>query len=193
MAKNTEEQQDSLKDAKKVKKANPMSNPLREIHVAKITLNIGAGKNEDVLKKGLKLLQKITPLKPVKTATKKRIPGWSLRPGLEIGAKVTIRAGAEELLKRLLVAKENTLKESNFDNLGNFAFGIPEYIDIEGLAYDPELKIMGLEAAVTLERPGYRVKQRKVSPRKIGKSHQITQEEAIAFVREKFGVAVKEE
>ena len=107
-------------------------NPMRELRVSKVTLNIGAGKNEDLLKKGLKLFQKIVPLKPVKTATKKRIPGWSLRPGLEIGVKVTVRKGAEALLKRLLVAKENTLKASNFDPRGNFAFGIPEYIEIEG-------------------------------------------------------------
>ncbi|MBI2103018.1 50S ribosomal protein L5 [Candidatus Woesearchaeota archaeon] len=167
------------------------TNPMREVRVAKVTLNIGAGKNEDVLKKGLKLLQKITPLKPVKTATKKRIPGWSLRPGLEIGAKVTARADAVALLKRLLVAKENILKSGNFDDRGNFAFGIPEYIEIEGLDYDPELKIMGLEVAVTLERPGYRVKHRRVKQRKVGKNHQVTRDEAIDFVREKFGVEVQ--
>lgn len=169
------------------------SNQMKQVKVSKITLNIGAGKDEMVLKKGLKLLQKITPLQPVKTATKKRIPGWSLRPGLEIGAKVTIRAEALALLKRLLVAKENTLSIKNFDEKGNLAFGIPEYIDIEGMEYDPELKIMGLEVAVTLERPGYRVKWRKIRPAKVGKNHQIGREEAIAFVREKFGVAVKEE
>ena len=164
---------------------------MREVRVAKVTLNIGAGKNEDVLKKGLKLLQKITPLKPVKTATKKRIPGWSLRPGLEIGTKVTARADAVALLKRLLVAKENILKSSNFDDRGNFAFGIPEYIEIEGLDYDPELKIMGLEVAVTLERPGYRVKHRRIKQGKVGKNHQVTRDEAITFVREKFGIEVQ--
>ncbi|MBI4152081.1 50S ribosomal protein L5 [Candidatus Woesearchaeota archaeon] len=166
-------------------------NPMRNIHVAKVTLNIGAGKDENVLKKGITLLQKITPLKPVKTMTKKRIPGWSLRPGLEIGTKVTVRKNADVLLKRLLVAKENTLASSNFDERGNFAFGIPEYIEIEGLDYDPELKIMGLEAAVTLERPGYRIKRRKVRPARVGKSHQITKEEAVAFIRAAFGVEVQ--
>ena len=88
------------------------------------------------------------------------------------------------MLKRLLVAKENTLQEKNFDNNGNFSFGIPEYIDIEGLEYDPDLKIIGLEVAVTLERPGFRVKKRKVKSARIGKSHQITKQEAIAFVQQ---------
>ncbi len=159
------------------------SNVHCNIKIAQITLNVGAGKNEDMLKKGMKLLQMLAPVKPVKTFTSKRIPSWGLRPGLAIGCKVTVRKDTEKLLKRLLVAKENILKAKNFDKQGNFSFGIPEYIDIEGLEYDPELKIMGLEAAVTLERPGYRVKKRTQKPAKVGKSHQITKEEAIEFVR----------
>src|SRR3989344_5573443 len=164
-------------------------NKMKQIKIAKITLNIGAGKNEDMLKKGLKLLQKLTPQTPVKTLAKKRIPGWGLRQGLAIGCKVTVRKGAEELLRRLLVAKNNTLSQKNFDTEGNFSFGVPEYIDIQGLEYDPELKIMGLEAAVTLIRPGYRVKKRKIKPGNLGKNHKVTREDAIAFVQ-KMGVAV---
>ena len=159
-------------------------NPMQDIKIEKLTINVGAGKNEDLLKKDLTLLQKLSPLKPVKTITKKRIPGWGLRPGLAIGCKVTARKDCQQLLKRLLVAKENTLQEKNFDNNGNFSFGIPEYIDIEGLEYDPDLKIIGLEVAVTLERPGFRVKKRKVKSARIGKSHQITKQEAIAFVQQ---------
>ncbi len=160
---------------------NP-ANPLRVIRIMKVTLNIGAGKDEDLLKRGLKLLEKLSPLTPVKTVTKKRIPAWGLRPGLAIGCKVTVRKDTQELLKRLLAAKENRLQRSNFDENGNFSFGIPEYIDIAGLDYDPDLKIMGLEAAVTLERPGFRVKHRKIKSQHIGKHHQITKEEAIQFV-----------
>lgn len=169
---------------------NKQTNTMKEISVAKVNLNMGVGKNEDLLKKGIKLLQKISPLTPVKTVTKKRIPAWGLRPGLAVGCKVTVRKDAEILLKRLLVAKDNVLNESCFDNHGNFSFGIPEYIDIEGLEYDPELKIMGLEVAVTLERPGYRIKKRKIAPKRVGKLHQITKEAAIEFTKNKFSVEV---
>ena len=31
-------------------------NPMKQIKISKLTLNVGAGKNEDLLKKGLKLL-----------------------------------------------------------------------------------------------------------------------------------------
>ena len=162
---------------------------MRKIRIAKVTLNIGAGKNEDHLKKGLKLLEKLAPSAPVKTITSKRIPGWGLRPGLAIGCKVTVRKNAEALLKRLLAAKGMILSPQNFDNQGNFSFGIPEYIDIAGLEYDPDLKILGLEAAVTLERPGFRIKRRKVKTKSIGKSHRLKQDDAIVFVRQ-LGVEV---
>lgn len=157
---------------------------IKTIKVAKITLNCGAGKNEELLKKGLKLLQKLSPQKPVKTFTQKRVPAWGLRPGLAIGCKVTVRKGARELLKRLLVAKENTLSKKSFDNCGNFSFGVPEYIDIEGLEYDPDLKILGLEVAVTLERAGFRVKHRKIKTSQVGKGNQINKEQAIEFIRQ---------
>lgn len=166
-------------------------NPMREIKIAKITLNIGVGKSDDLMKRGLKLLGVLaSDCTPVKTMTKRRIPGWGLRPGLAIGCKVTIRKDAEKLLKRLAAAKENKLKISNFDSKGNLAFGIPEYIDIEGVKYDPELKIMGLEAAVTLERAGYRVKKRRIKQTGVGKRQQITKQEAIAFIK-KLGVEVQ--
>ncbi len=163
---------------------------MREIRITRISLNIGTGKDEDKLKKSLKLLKKISNMTPVKTVTKKRIPGWGLRPGLAIGCKVTIRKNTQEMLKKLLAAKENTLSERNFDDQGNFSFGIPEYIDISGIEYDPELKIMGLEVAVTLERPGFRIKKRKILPKKIGQHHQITKEEALQFIQQKFNTEI---
>ena len=165
-------------------------NVMRKIKITKVTLNIGAGKNEEHLKKGLKLLQKLAPSAPVKTITSKRIPGWGLRPGLAIGCKVTVRKNPEQLLKRLLAAKGNVLKRSNFDREGNFSFGVPEYIDVTGLEYDPELKIMGFEAAVTLERPGFRIKKRKIRKMMVGKSHRISAEDAISFVQS-LGVEVQ--
>ena len=165
-------------------------NKMKDISIAKITLNIGSGKDEEHLKRGLKLLQKISGMTPVKTKTNRRIPGWGLRPGLVIGCKVTVRKETEKLFKRLLAAKENTLSSKNFDDQGNLSFGLPEYIDIQGMEYDPELKIMGLEVAVTLERPGYRVKKRQLKPEALSKHHKINKEEAIDFIK-KLGVEVK--
>lgn len=169
-------------------------NLMKKIKVEKITLNIGAGKDEPKLKKGIKLITELTGKAPVQTISKKRIPNWGLREGLPIGCKLTLRGEeAEKLLKRLLKARENTLKETQFDNMGNLAFGIPEYIDIPGAKYNPEIGIMGLEATVTLTRPGYRVKTRRTKPKKVGKHHIITKQEAIDFMKEEYELKIGEE
>ncbi|MBN2454628.1 50S ribosomal protein L5 [Candidatus Woesearchaeota archaeon] len=171
-----------------------MNNPMKTIRVEKITLNIGAGKNQERLDKGIKLIKNITGVAPVKTFTNKRIPTWGLRPGLPIGCKLTLRKKkAIELLTRLLQAKENRLSPDQFDNEGNVAFGIPEYIDIPGVEYDPSIGITGLEVCLTLERPGFRIKKRSSKKRSIPRPHRIGREEAIEFMKKAFNVKVGEE
>lgn len=167
---------------------------MKNIRIEKVTLNIGAGKDQAVLEKGLKLLGSISGMQPIKTVTSKRIPGWGIRPGLPIGCKVTIRNGkAGQLFKRLLEARDNILKPSQFDENGNIAFGIPEYIDIPEVNYDPEIGIIGLEVCVTLERPGFRIKKRKYQKKKVGHNHKISKDEAIKFVQENFKVKLEGE
>ena len=75
-------------------------NPMKTIKLEKVTLNIGAGKDQAKLEKGMLLLKNITNISPVKTFTKKRIPDWGIRPGLPIGCKLTLRKKkALDLLK----------------------------------------------------------------------------------------------
>ncbi len=170
------------------------TNVMKDIKVTKITLNIGAGKEQSVLDRGQILLKQITGIDSIKTVTQKRIPGWGLRPGLPIGAKITLRkADAVKLAKRLLTAKNNLLTKSNFDNEGNVSFGIKEYIDIPDTKYDPKIGIMGLQASITLERPGFRVKKRKIMKRSLPKTHRILQNESIEFMKHNFGIQIKEE
>ena len=169
-------------------------NQSRNLRIEKVTLNIGAGKDQTKLEKGMKLLEMITGVKPVKTVTKKRIPGWGLRPGLPIGCKVTLRKDlANETLKRLLNAKDNTLNESQFDDNGSIAFGLEEYIDIQGVSYDPEIGIIGLEVCVTLERNGFRIKRRAMKKARIPKKHAITKGESVEFMKNNFNVKLEEE
>ncbi len=166
---------------------------MKSIRIDKLTLNIGAGKDAQLLEKGVKLLEQISGVPPVKTITSKRIPAWGLRPGLPIGCKVTLRGEeAEKLIPRLLAAKDNKLQARNYDRAGNISFGIPEYIDIEGAKYVPEIGIIGLQACITLTRPGYRVKSRRVRPARLGKGHIITMEEASGFMRERFKTGLEE-
>lgn len=169
-------------------------NPMQMPRIEKLTLNIGAGKDQTKLEKGIVLIHAITGIEPVKTITKKRIPSWGLRPGLPIGCKLTLRKmPATELLKRLLQAKDNKLKDSQFDDQGNISFGIQEYIDIPGVAYNPKLGIIGLQVCVSLEKPGFRIKRRKLEAKRIPKKHQVTKQEAINFMKKEFNIQVGEE
>lgn len=168
-------------------------NPMKKVRIEKITLNIGSGKDTSKLDKGILLIKTITGIEPVKTITKKRIPSWGLRPGLPIGAKLTLRkAKALEILKKLLQAKDNILKISQFDQGGNISFGIHEYIDIPGIAYNPDIGIMGLEVCVTLEKPGFRIKRRMLEKKKIPKKHVVSKEEALEFMKNEFNIKLEE-
>src|SRR3989338_11389153 len=83
---------------------------MREISIEKVVLSCGGVK--DALDKEVKLLTKIAKKKPARRQTAKRIPGFGIRPKLEVGCMVTLRGEeAAELLGRLLAAIDNQLAE----------------------------------------------------------------------------------
>ncbi|MBW2978138.1 50S ribosomal protein L5 [Candidatus Woesearchaeota archaeon] len=168
-------------------------NPMRNIKIEKLTLNIGTGKDQAKLEKGMKLIKNIASIAPVKTITKKRIPNWGIRPGLPVGCKLTLRKDkALALIPKLLAARDNKLEPAQFDENGSIAFGIPEYIDIPETKYDPEIGMMGLEICITLERKGFRIKKRKIKKQKISKRHAISKQEAMDFIKNKFKIEIGE-
>jgi len=168
-------------------------NRMQEIRIEKLTLNIGVGDSGDKLDKAMSLLKEISGEKPIKTKTTKRIPTWNIRPKLAIGAKVTLRGGkAEKMLTRLLKSVNNMIQKRKFDDYGNFSFGVKEYINIPEVEYIPEIGIIGLEAAVTLERRGFRVKRRILRKNRVGKKHLITKEQSMDFIRNKFNAEITE-
>jgi len=162
------------------------------ISVEKVTVNIGVGTTGEKLEKAKKLLQKLTERKPIETKSKKRIPTWDLRPGVAIGTKVTLRGeSAKKFLNLALDSVERKVKPSNFDNLGNFSFGVHEYIDVPGFKYDPDIGILGFNVSATLDKWGYRVKKRKRQTSRIPKKHMITQAESIDYFKKNFNVVVE--
>ncbi|MBL7206569.1 MAG: 50S ribosomal protein L5 [Candidatus Aenigmarchaeota archaeon] len=167
-------------------------NPMKQIRVEKVTLNMGAGEPGPKLNAAKKTLEIITGKKITITKSKKRST-FGVTKGREIGAMVTLRGkDACDILKRLLESLENKINPNNFDVNGNFSFGIQEYINIPGAKYDPEVGILGLDVAITLERPGFRIKRRK-NPDKIGKSHMIAKEDAMKFIKKEFGTKIEED
>jgi len=165
---------------------------MRTLSVEKVTLNMGTGKEQPRMEKAVKLLTMLTGRTPIKTITQKRIPTWGVRPGLPIGVKITLRReAAVEVLKRILEAKENRIKESSFGIYGELSFGIHEYIDIPGMKYDPGIGVMGFDICVTLQRAGFRIKRRRQMARKIPARHRISKEEAMAYMKTQFNIEVE--
>ncbi len=161
-----------------------------KISVEKVTLNMGAGGPGEKLDKSKKLLERISGSKSVITKAVKRST-FGITKGRQIGIKVVLRGkDAENFLKRVFEATDNKIKASQFDNQGNFSIGVPEYIDIPGIKYDPSIGIMGFDVAVTLKRAGYRITKRRIRQAKIGKGHAITKEKAIEWLKETMGTEV---
>ncbi|MBI4895761.1 MAG: 50S ribosomal protein L5 [Candidatus Aenigmarchaeota archaeon] len=165
-------------------------NKMKEIRIEKVVLNVGCGVTTNI-DNAKKVLEQLSGRKIKISKTKKRST-FNVPKGKPMGCVVTIREGTHDLIKRLLKAKNNSLNASSFDNKGNFAFGIPEYIDVPGMEYDPKIGIIGFDVCITLERPGYRVKKKKIN-RKVGKSHVITKEESQKFAQEMFGIKLLEQ
>ncbi|MGK0232088.1 MAG: large subunit ribosomal protein L5 [Patescibacteria group bacterium] len=159
-------------------------NIMQEFKLEKVSLNVGAV--DDKLAKGVILLEKVSGKKPVKVRAIKRIPTWSVRPGLEVGTKVTLRgADAEAMVKKLLPAIDNTLKEKQIqDNF--FSFGIHEYIEIPGMEYIREVGIMGFEVTVVFSRPGKHVEKKKVKRGKYAKRLVVAKEDIINYLQTKY-------
>lgn len=167
-------------------------NPMREIRIEKITLNVGCGDDSDKIERAQKLLEMLTDCKPVITQSKRRST-FGVSKGKPIGVMVTLRGEkATEVLKLALTGVENRLKASQFNDNGNFSFGVGEYIELEGIKYQHEIGMLGFDVAVTLERPGFRVAKRKVRTKRIPKNHKVNKDEAINWIKEKFGVEIIE-
>ncbi len=160
-----------------------MAEKMQAIKIEKIVLSIGG--TAEQLEKGVKLLKLITGKKPAKMKSHKRIPAFGVRPGLEVGAMVTIRKNINEILKRMLVVIDNKLRKKQIST-NNFSFGIKEYIEIPGMEYQRDIGIMGLDVTVVFKRAGKRSRIKKIKRGKIPARQKITSEEIIKFMEENF-------
>ncbi len=167
--------------------------PMRRPRVEKVTVNIGVGEAGDRLEKAYELLKDLTGQRPVYTKAKVTNPTFGIRRGLPIGVKVDLRGDrAIRFLNWTLDAIDRELKASQFDEFGNVCYGLEEHIALEGVEYDPEIGIFGMDIAVSLERPGFRVMRRRKERRKVPRRHRLTREEGIVFMEEEFDVTVVE-
>lgn len=166
-------------------------NPMKEIKIGKVVVNIGVGQSGQPLSNAMQILQQVTGQQPNQRTAKQSIRPWGIRKGEPMACAVTLRGEkAEEFLQKAFTAVRHRINPRSFDKDGNFAFGIKEHIDIPGTRYDPQMGIIGMDVAVTLERPGYRVIRRKRTNSKVGSSHRITPDEAREYVSKTYDITM---
>ena len=166
-------------------------NSMRIPSIDKVTVHIGTGESGERLTNAEKLLQTIVKQKPVRAVAKKTLPSFSIKKNEPIGCKVTLRGkNASEFLKTALKIIDNKLSSSQFDDNGNFSFGIEEHTDFPGMRYDPTIGIYGMDVNVALKRAGYRIRARKLQTHKIPQDHRLKKEDAITYIKEKYSAEV---
>jgi large subunit ribosomal protein L5 len=191
-AKHTEELISEEEPEPIVRKFVPTSTrSMREIKIRKVVVNITTGQSGEPLDRAMTILENLVGQRPCMRRAKQTIRTWGIRRNEPISCMVTLRGSkAEDFLRKGFPAVRNWVNLRSFDTHGNFAFGISEHIDISGQRYDPNLGITGMDVMVSLKRPGYRIGRKRRLKSRVGRRHRVTREEAIEFIKQRFGVEV---
>jgi large subunit ribosomal protein L5 len=122
------------------------TNPHRIPRLEKIVVNVGLGeapKNSKLLDSVVEELGLITGQRAVVTRARKSIANFSLREGMPIGAKVTLRGvRMYEFLDRLVnvalprVRDFRGVPNRSFDGRGNYSLGVKEQLIFPEIDYD---------------------------------------------------------
>ena len=128
-------------------------------HIKKITINVGLGeaiKDKKIIEHAVSDIEKISGQKPIVTKAKKSIAAFSLREGMPIGCKVTLRKEKMyEFLDRLITIAIPRIRDfrgfsrKSFDGRGNYTMGIKEQIIFPEIDYEKIDSIRGLDISIT--------------------------------------------
>lgn len=141
-----------------------LSNPMRVPRMSKIILNVGMGegtKNMRALESVAEELAAITGQKAVITRAKRAISNFSLRAGMPVGVRVTLRgARMYEFLDRFITVALPRMRDfrglspKSFDGRGNYSMGIKEQMIFPEIDFDKVEKIHGMDITIvtTAER-----------------------------------------
>ena len=135
-----------------------LDNPMQVPRITKIILNVGMGegtKNMRLLESVADEMGAITGQKAVITRAKRAISNFSLRAGMPVGVRVTLRgARLYEFLDRFITVAVPRMRDfrglsnKSFDGRGNFALGLKEQIVFPEIDYDKVDAIRGLDIVI---------------------------------------------
>ena len=124
----------------------------------KVVLNVGVGeasRNQKFLDSVVEELSVISGQKPVVTRARKSISNFSLRTGMPVGCRVTLRRRRMyEFLDRLVSATIPRIRDfrglstKSFDGRGNYSLGVREQIIFPEIDYDRIDRIHGMDITV---------------------------------------------
>ncbi len=147
----------------KLQKELELKNPFSCPRVKKIVINVGVGRwvikdtarRDEVLKKVSDDLALITGQKPQLRPAKQSISGFSLREGMPIGVKVTLRRKRMyDFLDKLIninlprVRDFQGVKKSKIDGHGNITIGIDEQLVFSEISADDTDFFFGMEITI---------------------------------------------
>ncbi|MCZ6755722.1 MAG: 50S ribosomal protein L5 [Gemmatimonadetes bacterium] len=134
------------------------TNPMQVPRLSKIVLNVGMGegaKNMRLLESVAEEMGAVTGQKAVITRAKRAISNFSLRAGMPIGVRVTLRgARMYEFLDRFITVVAPRIRDfrglsnKSFDGRGNYSIGVQEQMIFPEIDFDKVEKVHGMDITI---------------------------------------------
>ncbi|NLL62318.1 MAG: 50S ribosomal protein L5 [Candidatus Atribacteria bacterium] len=126
--------------------------------IEKIVLNMGLGKSKEdskIVEEATDVISTVTGQKPIITKSRKSISNFSIRKGMPVGCKVTLRKSRMyEFLDRFINIALARIRDfqgtspNSFDGRGNYALGIKEQLIFPEIDFDKVKTTLGMDIAI---------------------------------------------